>query len=154
MRISSTAVAVGVVGLAMAAFANGAGAGAPVGNCGDPNSDNLVTASDALHVLQAAVGLGTCDLHACDADGSGEITAKDALVVLKYAVANPVSLNCPTTTSSTIHEDECFDDSDCDPKYGQAGPHCCGYHCCECDSDDSQCGEGERCEGEVCVPNP
>ncbi|MBI5507002.1 MAG: hypothetical protein HY899_19620 [Deltaproteobacteria bacterium] len=47
--------------------------------CGDATGDGRITASDALRVLQAAVGIGTCSEHVCDFNGSGAVTASDAL---------------------------------------------------------------------------
>ena len=63
--------------------------------CGDPTGATDVTASDALFILNVAVGNGSCALCTCDADGSGVVTASDALVVLLYAVALPAELECP-----------------------------------------------------------
>jgi hypothetical protein len=76
------------------------------GACADPvaltvgraaNADQ-VTASDALFILGAAVGIQTCELCVCDADGSGGVAATDALVTLRAAVGQPVSLDCPPCT--------------------------------------------------------
>ncbi len=66
----------------------------PVATCADPDGDG-VTVSDALFVLQAAVGIRSCAACVCDADGSGKVSATDALVVLRVAVGAPVSLSCP-----------------------------------------------------------
>ena len=66
--------------------------------CGDPNGDALITASDALVVLRAAVGAGTCRPCVCDADNSGSTTASDALRVLRTAVGQSVTLECPACT--------------------------------------------------------
>ena len=63
--------------------------------CGDTNGDGAVTATDALFVLQAAVGLTNCDDCICDADGNGTVTASDALAVLQFAVGIDVPLDCP-----------------------------------------------------------
>jgi hypothetical protein len=49
-----------------------------------------VTASDALFVLQTAVGSETCEACVCDVDGSGTIAASDALITLKKAVGQEV----------------------------------------------------------------
>jgi predicted outer membrane repeat protein len=73
------------------------------GTCGDPveivaskdASANAVSASDALAVLNAAVGLSTCEFCICDIDDSGSISASDALATLLAAVGLPVELNCP-----------------------------------------------------------
>lgn len=55
----------------------------------------VITASDALIVLNAAVGFISCPDCVCDVDNSGAVTATDALVVLKSAVGQPVNMNCP-----------------------------------------------------------
>ena len=76
------------------------------GTCGDPISfaastaaraflGAAVTASDALATLQAAVGLLTCQLCVCDVNGSGSLSATDALTILQYAVGQPLTLDCP-----------------------------------------------------------
>jgi hypothetical protein len=66
----------------------------PPGLCGDINGDG-VTATDALRVLQAAVGSETsCQLCTCDVDSSGAISATDALRVLQAAVGVEVDLTC------------------------------------------------------------
>ncbi len=81
--------------------------GGPDEECADPIVDQssisigvgdwpqIITASDALFTLNAAVGLGACELCVCDVDDSGAITASDALAVLKLAVGIDVPLNCP-----------------------------------------------------------
>jgi hypothetical protein len=60
-----------------------------------PPPGRVVTATDALFVLRAAVGSETCQLCVCDVNGSGGVTASDALVTLSAAVGQPVSLMCP-----------------------------------------------------------
>ncbi len=54
------------------------------------------TASDALFVLRAAVGAATCDERVCNVNGTGGITAADALLLLEKAVGQNVTLACPT----------------------------------------------------------
>jgi hypothetical protein len=76
------------------------------GTCGQPFSDGATpAASDALFVLRAAVGIESCDACICDVDGSGVVSAVDALAVLAAAVGRPVTLDChgcnATTTSTT-----------------------------------------------------
>jgi hypothetical protein len=73
-----------------------------------PDGAEVVTATDALFALQAAVGLQTCALCVCDVNGSGVVTAADALLTLAIAVGQNISLNCPSceggpmgTTSTT-----------------------------------------------------
>jgi hypothetical protein len=46
-------------------------------------------------VLRAAVGLLSCDLCVCDANGSGDLRTVDALLVLRAALGLPVTLACP-----------------------------------------------------------
>jgi hypothetical protein len=58
----------------------------------------LVTASDALFILSAAVGTVTCDPCVCDADGQGTVAASDALLALKKAVGEQIELFCPPCT--------------------------------------------------------
>ena len=76
------------------------------GNCGDPIADatetaasdptaGLVTSSDALYVLQAAVGELTCQLCICDVNDSGNVSATDALLTLAASTGGPVPLTCP-----------------------------------------------------------
>jgi hypothetical protein len=62
---------------------------------GNATRDAVITASDALFTLRAAVGTETCDACLCDIDGNGTVTASDALSTLKAAVGQPVTLNCP-----------------------------------------------------------
>jgi hypothetical protein len=76
----------------------------PAGACGDPVADGggftsaIVTASDALFVLNTSVGLRTCELCFCDVNDSGSVTATDALATLNAAVGLSVSLLCPPCT--------------------------------------------------------
>jgi hypothetical protein len=73
----------------------------PMGACGDPVVDAagftsaLVTASDALFVLNTSVGLRTCEPCLCDVNDSGSVTATDALATLNAAVGLSVTLLCP-----------------------------------------------------------
>lgn len=63
--------------------------------CGDFNGDGRISASDALSVLKAAVGTGTCAFAVCDYTGDGKLTASDALATLKTAVGQSVTAKCP-----------------------------------------------------------
>jgi hypothetical protein len=66
-------------------------------HCADPVPVfGKVTATDALYVLRAGVGLFECELCLCDVDGSGVVNASDALRTLRIAVGLPISLACPT----------------------------------------------------------
>lgn len=62
--------------------------------CGDAAVDEAVTAADALKVLRAALGTGTCIPARCDADTSGKVTAGDALRILQFSVGKPVNMLC------------------------------------------------------------
>ena len=64
--------------------------------CGDANDDGVVTAADALGVLQAGVGMGSCAVWQCDYDGSGSISATDALEVLRAAIGAGAEGHCPS----------------------------------------------------------
>lgn len=79
------------------------------GDCGQPlSTGSAPKASDALFVLQAAVGVSSCDACLCDVDNSGgttPVTASDALRVLKRAVDATIVLLCPPCSGST----SCFD---------------------------------------------
>jgi hypothetical protein len=76
------------------------------GICGDPIVDAtahakadataaVVTSSDALYVLEAAVGQRTCEPCICDVNGSGVLSATDAQLTLAAATGVPVALTCP-----------------------------------------------------------
>ena len=70
----------------------------PLRECGDATcaGDAAISASDALVILRAAVGLSTrCKPCVCDTDNSGAVTARDALAVLHYATSKSVVLGCP-----------------------------------------------------------
>ena len=71
-------------------------AGAANGDCGQPLSAGpSPTATDALFILNVAVGVGVCDLCVCDTDDSGATTATDALKTLRAAVGVSVEIDCP-----------------------------------------------------------
>jgi CSLREA domain-containing protein len=55
----------------------------------------VITASDALIALSASVGTADCPLCVCDVNDSGGTTATDALILVRYAVGQPLSLDCP-----------------------------------------------------------
>ncbi len=67
--------------------------------CGRPvGTGSAPVASDALFVLNAAVGSQGCAPCVCNVDSSGggsPVTATDALLVLQKAVGQPISLSCP-----------------------------------------------------------
>lgn len=66
-------------------------------SCGDPSPPyDEVTSSDARFVLRAAVDSVAGDPCVCDVNGSGEVSATDALVVLRSAVGLDILLTCPS----------------------------------------------------------
>jgi hypothetical protein len=75
---------------------DGDGADGPPIVCGDSNDDGQTSAVDALAALVTGVGLGSCSLSRCDVDGSGSVTATDALILLRVAVGEPIELACPS----------------------------------------------------------
>ncbi|MEO2136035.1 MAG: hypothetical protein ABGY28_01065, partial [bacterium] len=67
--------------------------------CGDPDSSGWVGVSDALRILQNAVGMDVlCPLALCDVNGSGSVTASDALMALRVAVGTDLELACELPT--------------------------------------------------------
>jgi hypothetical protein len=71
--------------------------------CGQPvTTGQTPSASDCLFVLRAAVGLATCDPACiCDVNADGSRTAVDALICLKKAVGQDVTLACACTSVTT-----------------------------------------------------
>ncbi len=67
--------------------------------CGKPTNSSgvLPKSSDALFVLKAAVGQITCSPRVCSPDGNQSVVSSDALRVLRAAVEQPVTLDCPTS---------------------------------------------------------
>jgi hypothetical protein len=61
----------------------------PHSRAGDP------LASDALVILVAVTGVGTCELCLCDLDGNQQLNATDALAALRLAVSLPAPRDCP-----------------------------------------------------------
>jgi hypothetical protein len=100
-------------------------AGNAIALCGDVSGDGQQTATDALMVLNVAVGqvralnctCGSCGTsedgpaakaHCADASGDGQVTASDALRILGVAVGQSVALDCScdacgsATTTTTL----------------------------------------------------
>jgi hypothetical protein len=65
--------------------------------CGSAASGNVghPTVSDALAALTAAVGISSCALCECDADGDGRVASSDALRILDAAIGSTIELSCP-----------------------------------------------------------
>jgi hypothetical protein len=63
--------------------------------CGDATEDGIITATDALVALRAAVGQQSCELCICDVNSTSSLTATDALAILKYSVGTLCNLGCP-----------------------------------------------------------
>ncbi|HET9063984.1 MAG TPA: hypothetical protein VFO62_11915 [Candidatus Binatia bacterium] len=84
----------GIVGRRFCRFASEAAA------CGDADCLGAgPTATDALVLLQAAVGARQCQPCVCDVDESGVINARDALRVLRASTASGDALACPSCGS-------------------------------------------------------
>jgi len=63
--------------------------------CGDADSNEAVSSTDALITLNTAVGLATCETCVCDVNSSGGVSALDAQILLSAAVGLPADLVCP-----------------------------------------------------------
>jgi hypothetical protein len=63
--------------------------------CGDADSNDQITSTDALLTLNAAVGSTVCEACVCDVNSSGAITAVDAQILLSAAVGLPPEPVCP-----------------------------------------------------------
>jgi hypothetical protein len=71
--------------------------------CGDAYDQDLHReASDALEILRRAVDGAPCPHCLCDADGSGDITTADAVLVLGRAVGKRPTLSCPVCPDGLI----------------------------------------------------
>jgi hypothetical protein len=86
------------------------------GVCADFTADGRVLATDAAGILRTAVGLASCELCVCDADGSGTvIVATDSLIALQFSVGLPATLNCPpcaaAATSALLQRENVLDPS-------------------------------------------
>ncbi len=68
---------------------------APSVACGDANEDTNVSTTDALQALNTSVGTQNCVVEVCDVNSTMAVTATDALLIVQYAVGQPVELTCP-----------------------------------------------------------
>lgn len=68
--------------------------------CGSPVTrvEGDPSATDALYALRSAVALVTCDERVCDVNDDGNVSASDALRILRLAVGTDVTLTCPAPT--------------------------------------------------------
>jgi hypothetical protein len=73
------------------------------GDCGQPQSGGAApTSTDCLFILQAGIGLGTCDPTCiCDLVGRDGVSASDALVCLQTVVGTDFPFDCPCDTTTT-----------------------------------------------------
>ncbi len=69
----------------------------PVAGCGDFDSDKRLTMSDALGIVNAALGLADCALSVCDVNNDGGVSVLDVLGILQVLVYNKTSMSCPTS---------------------------------------------------------
>ena len=114
--------------LAAAVFIAPSLANAAQCDCSQPQSSGATpTASDCLNILKTAVGSADCnaatcsDPTICDTDGNAHTTASDALLCLKKAVGQDVTLNCSGTTTTTVPTGGC-ETPDIDGIIGCPGP--------------------------------
>lgn len=65
--------------------------------CGDANYNYRITAIDALGALRTSIGQPSCVPveSVCDANGDLEVSASDALLILRASVLDEVALECP-----------------------------------------------------------
>jgi cysteine-rich repeat protein len=64
--------------------------------CGDTDASGSLSVTDALFILQAALGTNECDPSVCDVDHTlTHVSASDALRLLRFALGLPVELDCP-----------------------------------------------------------
>ncbi len=109
-------------------------------DCGDPNDDGVRNATDSLFLLQAAVGLQSCDLQVCDVNSDLRVLANDALQHLQFVVGLPVELTCPllsvTCGNGFLEDLESCDDGDNLYQYGDYCNATCRSVACG-DTDDS-----------------
>lgn len=69
--------------------------------CGDANSDGSLAATDTLIILSRSIGRDVdCPIELCDVDASGDITASDALSVLREVVGVDTVLECTAASAS------------------------------------------------------
>ena len=77
------------------------------GDCSQPLTNEILPlVSDCLYILKSAVGTVSCAFCVCDTNGTASVTASDALMCLKSAVGQSITLKCPacapvTTTTTT-----------------------------------------------------
>ena len=89
-----------------------AGASAARAQCGDYDESGTVSATDALGVLQTAIGTASCDVFHCDVDDSGSVTPTDALVLLRWVTGQGgATLDCPLDAASCQNDLEFFFES-------------------------------------------
>ncbi|MFN2377053.1 MAG: DUF4215 domain-containing protein [Candidatus Binatia bacterium] len=71
--------------------------------CGDATGDRKIFASDALRILQRAVGTDVeCPTWTCNVDGVNGVSASDALRILRRSVDIPVELDCGVPTALVV----------------------------------------------------
>ncbi|MFN2425603.1 MAG: hypothetical protein ABR587_04050 [Candidatus Binatia bacterium] len=68
--------------------------------CGHPFSNSRCIVN-AVVVLQGALGLRPCELCTCDVNSDGQVTASDALMILRTCVSLPSNLDCQEPDSTT-----------------------------------------------------
>jgi hypothetical protein len=78
-------------------------AAAAQGDCSQPVTNGTApAASDCLFILRTAIGSQTCTPECvCNPTGDASVSATDALLCLKKAVGQSVTLSCPCATTTT-----------------------------------------------------
>lgn len=66
-------------------------------HCGRPTDSKgpLPSTADVLFTLRASLAGSLCDVRVCDADGSGHVSVRDVLRILRASVGVPISFDCP-----------------------------------------------------------
>jgi len=96
-----------------------------------------------------ALGLDSCEDCFCDVDSSGVIVTTDALTALKFAVGDPVDLDCPSCPTTTTTTTVPLILGCGDPRAG--APACDAY----CDVDGQMCVESPAGSGNCqCIFTP
>jgi hypothetical protein len=109
LRLSSLRLVPLSYGAVLAAvIAASSPASAVTGDCGQPYTDGPdPSVTDALYILNGAVGLNTCPVCPCDLNGSGTVSTIDALRDLQFVVGLVDVLECQSCSVTTTTIPEC-----------------------------------------------
>jgi len=115
------------IGLALAMWAapGAAAAGTVATGCGDADaSGGMVTATDALIVLRASIGLAQCEECVCDVDANLRVSATDALAILAAAVGTGGQLACGACAPVSCGDGVAEGQEECDDGNRRSGDGC------------------------------